>query len=123
MNQTLTERACSIRLQADMSEGFWAEAVNHVSYLRSRSPSTTINLQIPEEIWRGEYVDYSTLRIFGCLAYSLADSQKRNKVEFKSKKCIFIGFTKGVKSFKLSDSETRSPFTSRDMVFDEESML
>ena len=33
MNQTLTERACSIRLQADMSKGFWVEAVNHVSYL------------------------------------------------------------------------------------------
>ena len=28
MNQTLTERACSIRLQADMSDGFWVEAVN-----------------------------------------------------------------------------------------------
>ena len=23
MNQTLTKRACSIRLQADMSDGFW----------------------------------------------------------------------------------------------------
>ena len=50
MNRTLTERARSIRLQADMSEGFWAEAVNHASYLVNRSPSTTIDLQIPEEI-------------------------------------------------------------------------
>jgi len=31
MKQTLTERACSIKLQADMSEGFWAEVVNHAS--------------------------------------------------------------------------------------------
>jgi len=29
MNQTLTERARSMRLQAGMSEGFWAEAVSH----------------------------------------------------------------------------------------------
>jgi len=49
------------RLHADMSEGFWAEAVNHASYLVNMSPSTTIDLQIPEEIWRGEFVDYSTL--------------------------------------------------------------
>jgi len=36
----------------------------------------TIDLQIPEEIWRGESVDYSTLQIFGGLAYNLVDSQK-----------------------------------------------
>jgi len=50
MNQTLTERARSIILQADMSEGFWAEAVNHVSYLVNISPSITIDLKIPKEI-------------------------------------------------------------------------
>ena len=59
MNQTLTERARGIRLHADMSEEFWVEAVNHAKYLVNRS--TAINLQIPEEIWRGESVDYSTL--------------------------------------------------------------
>ena len=34
-----------------------------------------------------------------------------------------IGFTKGVKNFRLWDPEKRSVFTSRDVVFDEESML
>jgi len=77
MNPTLKERVRSIRLQADMSEGFCAGAVNHASYLVNMSPSTTIDLQIPEEIWRGESVDYSILQIFGCLAYSLVDNQKR----------------------------------------------
>ena len=68
-------------------------------------------------------MNYSTLRIFGCPAYSLVDSQKRNKLEFKSKKCISIGFTKGVKGFRLGDPEKRSIFTSRDVVFDEDSIL
>ena len=99
MNRILTEHAHSIRLQPDMSEGFLAEAVNYASYLVNMSPSTTINFQIPEEIWQGESVDYSTLQIFGCPAYSLVDSQKMNKLESKSMKCIFIGFTKGVKGF------------------------
>ena len=68
-------------------------------------------------------MNYSTLWIFSCPTYSLVDSQKRNKLEPKSKKCIFIGFTKGVRDFRLSDPETRSTFTSRNVVFDEESML
>ena len=74
MNQTLSERARSIRIQADMSEGFWAETMNHVSYLVNMSPSTAIDLHIPEEIWRGVSMDYSILQTFGCQAYSLVDS-------------------------------------------------
>ena len=68
-------------------------------------------------------MDYSTLQIFGWSAYSLVDSQKRNKLESKFKKYIFIGFTKRIKDFRLWDPERRSVFTNRDVVFDEESML
>jgi len=66
---------------------------------------------------------YSTLQILGCPAYSLVDSQKRNKLDSMSKKCILIGFTKGVEGFKLWDPEKRSAFISRDVIFDEDSML
>jgi len=117
MNRTFTERARSIRSQADMSEEFWTEVVNHASYLINMSPSTTIDLQIPEEIWQEKSVDYSTLQIFSS-AYSLVDSQKRNKRESKSEKCIFIGLTKGVNGFRLWDPEKRSAFTIRYVVFD-----
>jgi len=50
MNPTLTKCSRSIRLQADMSEGFWTETVNHASYLVNWSPSTAVDLQILEEI-------------------------------------------------------------------------
>jgi len=49
-----------MRLHAGMLESFCAEAVSHASYLMNMSPSTTVGLQIPEEIWYGESVDYST---------------------------------------------------------------
>ena len=112
MNQTLTERALSIRLQADMSEGFWAEAVNHAN-LVNMSSSTTIDLQIPKEIWGGVSVDYSTLRIFGCPVYSLVDSQKRTKLKLKSKKYIFIGFIKGVKGLDSGILRKRAPLPTK----------
>ena len=68
-------------------------------------------------------MNYSTLWIFDCSVYSLVDSQKKNKLESKSKKCIFIGFTKRVKIFRLCDPHTKRVFTSRDLIFDERSML
>ena len=54
MNRTLTQCAHNMRLQADMSEEFWAETMSHACYLVNRSPSTVVYLQIPEEIWREE---------------------------------------------------------------------
>ena len=99
MNRTLTECARNIRLQADMSEEFWAEAVNHASYLVNMPPSTAIDFQIPEEIWR-RVCGLFNFTNFWLPAYSFVDSQKKNKLESKSKKCIFIGFTKGIKGFK-----------------------
>ena len=75
MNRTHTECARSIRLQADMSERFWVEAVIHASYMVNMSPSTTIDLQIPEEIWRGVSVNYLTLWIFGCAAYNCSTGE------------------------------------------------
>ena len=53
----------------------------------------------------------------------MVDNQKRNKLKSKSKKCIFIGFTNGVEGFRLWDPETRSTFTSRDVIFDEKLIL
>ena len=97
--------------------------MNHASYLVNMSPLTAIILQIPEEIWRGESVYYSTLQFFGCPTYCMVDNQKKNKLKSKYKKCIFIWFTKGVKSFRLCDPKKKSAFTSRDVVFDEESRL
>jgi len=35
-----------------MSECFWVEIVSHASYLVNMSPSTTVKLQIPEEMTR-----------------------------------------------------------------------
>jgi len=75
--------------------------VSDACYLVSRSISTAINLHIPDEIWPGESVDYSTLWIFGYPVYSMADSQKINKLESKPKKCISIRFIKGVKDFRF----------------------
>jgi len=77
MNWTLTEHACSMRLQADMSQGFWVEKVSHMSYLVNMSPSTAVDLQISEEIRREDSVNYSIFRIFSCPAYSLVDSKKK----------------------------------------------
>lgn len=96
MNMTLIERAYSLRLQADISKGLWSEVISYVCYLVKRSLLIAVVLHISKETRRRESVDYLIIKIFGCLAYSRINSQKRYKLESWSKKCIYIGFTKSI---------------------------
>ena len=59
-----------MRLNARLSEDFWAETVNITFYLVNRSPSTAIEPKTPEEVWYGSLTDYSNLSVFGCPAYA-----------------------------------------------------
>ena len=69
MNKTLAERARCMRLNAGLPKVLWAETVNTASFIINRSPSSAIDFKIPKEVWSGRPIDYSSLKIFGCLAY------------------------------------------------------
>ena len=62
------------------------------------------------------------MRIFECLAYVNILSEDRLKLDPKSKKCIFLGFKKGVKGYKLWDPVVQKVVINRDVVIDEKSM-
>ena len=63
------------------------------------------------------------MRIFRCPSYVHIPIEERSKLDSKSKKCIFLGFEKGVKGYKLWDPVAQKVVISRDVVFDENSMI
>jgi len=123
MNRTLTERARCMRLNAGLPKVFWAEAVNTACFLINKSPSSAIDFKIPQEVWSGKPVNLLDLRIFGCPAYVHVPDKERSKLDPKSRKCIFLGYEKGVKGYRLWDPEAQKRVISRDVVFDEAFML
>ena len=112
-----------MRLNAGLPKVFWAETVNTASFIINRSPSSAIDFKIPKDVWSGRPVDYSSLKIFGCPAYVHVQSGKRSKLDSKSRKCVFLGFEKGVKGYRLWDPISKKTVTSRDVIFDEAFML
>jgi transposase InsO family protein len=122
LNRTIIETARCLRLNAELPKIFWAEAVDMACYIINRSPRVALDGKVAEEVWTGQEVDYSFMRIFGCPAYVHISGEDRSKLDPKSKKCILFGFKKGVKGYKLWDPVAQKVVISRDVVFDEKSM-
>ena len=97
----IAERARSLRLNAGLAKIFWANAVSMVCYLINRSPRARLDEKVAEEVWIGNEVDYSGLRVFGCLAYVHIPSEEQSKLDSKSRQCVFIGYGKRVKGYKF----------------------
>ncbi|KAK8953905.1 hypothetical protein KSP39_PZI002955 [Platanthera zijinensis] len=123
MNRSLLERARCMRLFAGLPKYFWAEAINTTCFLVNRSPSMSLNLKSPQEIWLDKPVDYSDIHIFGCPVYTLVQDSERTKLDAKSKKCIYLGRKAGTKGFKLWNPDTKKVEVRRDVIFNEASML
>jgi transposase InsO family protein len=83
MNMTLLERARGMLSNANLQQELWAEAVTTACYLVNRSPSTTIECKIPEEVWTGHPCNYSNLKDFGCDAYALIPKHQLSKLDPK----------------------------------------
>ena len=106
---------------AGLDKKFWAEAVSYASHLVNRLPSAAIGGKTPMEMWFGKHAqDYDSLRIFGCPAYYHV---KDGKLDPRARKAIFMGFKDGVKGFKLCNLEDKKFVCSRDVTFDEASMI
>lgn len=62
----------------------------------------------------------SHLRVFQCIAYALVNSQARQKLDEKSKKCIFVGYSTQSKAYKLYDPVSGKIMISRNVMFNED---
>ena len=65
-------------------------------------------------------MDYSGIRIFSCPVYAYVNN---GKLEPRAKKCVFLGYTNGIKGFRLWDPSTSRIITSRDVTFNESVFL
>lgn len=70
-------------------------------FLVNRYPRKALNGKVAEEVWTPNEVDYSGSRLFGCPTYMHIPSEERSKLDSKSRQCIFLGYGKRVKGYKL----------------------
>lgn len=102
-NRTLMEKARCMLQGSGLCQRYWGEAVMASVYLKNRCPSVAVAGSLPEELWTGSKIELSHLRVFGCVAYALVPEQKHKKLDAKSKKCIFVGYSDTTKGYRLVD--------------------
>lgn len=96
----------------------WAEAVACAVYTLNRvvskaAPST------PYFAWHQTKPDVSNLRVFGCVAFVHVPASERQKLDPKSVKCIFLGYSLTQKAYRFWDGAAGKVRISRDAIFDE----
>ena len=74
---------------------------------------------MPEEVWRGKEVQISHLKVFGCVSYVHIESDARNKLDVKSKKCFFNGYGDEEFGFRFWDDQNKKIIRSRNVIFNE----
>ncbi|CAI6343265.1 unnamed protein product [Macrosiphum euphorbiae] len=121
LNRTLVERTRSLLLQSNLSKEMWGEAVLTAAYLGNRLPTHANIKKTPVELWTGSKPNLNNIRIFGCVAFAHIPDQLRRKLDSKSKRCIFVGYTKN--GYRLWDPLTKTVFVSRDVIFNEKELL
>uniref|UniRef100_A0A803MLN5 Uncharacterized protein n=1 Tax=Chenopodium quinoa TaxID=63459 RepID=A0A803MLN5_CHEQI len=87
-------------------------------YILNISPTKAVYDQTPYEAWKGRKPKVSHLRIFGCIAYALVNS--RSKLDEKSQKYIFVGYSTQSKAYKLYNPVSGKVIISRNVKFNEE---
>ena len=104
-----------------ISNGFWAEAMNTDVYLKNISPTKKLEFQTPFEVFNAYKPQVKNLRIFGCKAFSHIPKDDMRKLDAKSLECVFVGYWNYHKVYKLFHPSTHKLIASRDMVFHEHS--
>ena len=103
-----------------LNRSFWVKAVSTTCYLVNRSPPIIIDFRTAIEVWSHKYAKYSMLKVFGCLAYYHISE---GKMKPRAKKDVFMGYGDTVKGFKIWSLSEKKVILSRDVIFNELSML
>ncbi|KAL0641862.1 hypothetical protein Bca4012_102644 [Brassica carinata] len=116
-NRHLMEVARSLMFQSNVPKRFWSDAVATACYLINRTPTKILNEKAPFEVLNKYKPVLDYLKVFGCLCFVLKPGEMRNKLEARSTKAVFIGYSATQKGYKCYDPIARRVLVSRDVKF------
>jgi hypothetical protein len=121
MNMTLLNMVRSMMFFKNVKLMFWDDAVLCAVYVKNMCPSHALKNKTPYEMWYGHIPLVRHLRVFGSTCYALIPKEQRSKLDARSRKCIFLGYSNTTKGYHIYDETNKKFILSRDVIFLESS--
>ena len=118
LNRTLSEMARSMINSHNLNEKLWGEAIMTATYLKNRSPHSSLESITPEEAWSGRKPSVKHLRIFGCKTSVLIPKEfRRNKLSSRVGWGVLVGYAGKSLGYRIWDPERQRVYVRRDVKF------
>ena len=93
--------------------------MNTIVHIRNRTKRVVVEGKTLYEAYYGKKPVITHLRVFVFDAYVRVHKDTRTKLDSHSRKCIFIGYNKQSKAYRVYDPVKRQVLINRDVVFEE----
>ncbi|RVX21560.1 Retrovirus-related Pol polyprotein from transposon TNT 1-94 [Vitis vinifera] len=105
-NRHLLEVARSLMFSMNVPKLFWGQAVLTAAYLINRMPSRVLKFQTPCQTLLKSFpttrlISIVPPKIFGCSVFVHINQQHRSKLDPRSLKCIFLGYSSNQKGGRI----------------------
>jgi hypothetical protein len=109
----------SLLFQASIPPTFWVEALHTATLLLNILPTKTLHFSTPHFALFKIVPSYEHLRVFGCTCYPNLSATTSHKLDPRSAKCVFLGYSSHHKGYRCLDPLSNRVILSRHVVFDE----
>ncbi|KAL0298475.1 UNVERIFIED_CONTAM: Retrovirus-related Pol polyprotein from transposon TNT 1-94 [Sesamum radiatum] len=105
-----------------LAKSFLGRSSLHCSLSTQQVSHKAVQNMTPIEAWSGKKPSAKHLRVFGSICYVHIPTEKRHKLEEKTEKGIFLGYSTQSKGYRIYNLKTKKLIISRDVEFDEDAM-
>ncbi|CAL2255491.1 unnamed protein product [Prunus armeniaca] len=121
-NRTTVEMSKTMMKEKKLPYKFWGETVNITVYIHNRCPTKALDTITHFQAFSGRKPRIKHFKVFGSICFCHVPSQLRSKLEDSAVTCIFVGFGKCEKGYRVYNLQTKKISTSRGVTFDENSL-
>jgi hypothetical protein len=115
----IVEMGLALLSHASMPLKYWDEVFLAAVYLINCTPTKLLSYDTPLHRLLGATPDYSNFRVFGCAYWPNLRPYNSHKLQLRSTRCVFLGYSNMHKGFKCLVLSIGRIYISRDMIFHE----
>jgi hypothetical protein len=102
-----------------LSLHYWAQDNNYANYIAKHTLTKDLKNITQKEAWTKIRPYLSHFYVFGSMAWAHILDEKRKFLQPKSEKCIYVGYSKDIKGYRILQPHSNEIVIRRDVKFDE----